>query len=59
MSASFEYKPRFTDIRVKPPKPEEEQAEADVLHLKPGEKRELTVKFAIEYPNDVNVTGLD
>ena len=38
MSASFEYKPRFTDIRVKPPKPEEEQAEADVLHLKPGEK---------------------
>lgn len=38
MSASFEYKPRFTDIRVKPPKPEEEAAEADVLHLKPGEK---------------------
>ncbi|HAC01689.1 J domain-containing protein [Brevundimonas naejangsanensis] len=39
MSASFQYKPRFTDIRVKPPRPEEEQAEADVLHLKPGEKR--------------------
>jgi len=38
MSASFEYKPRFTDIRVKPPKPDEEAAEADVLHLKPGEK---------------------
>ncbi|WP_312136979.1 J domain-containing protein [Brevundimonas sp. BH3] len=37
MSASFEYKPRFTDIRVKPPKPEEEAAAADVLHLKPGE----------------------
>ncbi|HEY4587084.1 MAG TPA: J domain-containing protein [Brevundimonas sp.] len=39
MSASFQYKPRFTDIRVKPPRPGEEQAEADVLHLKPGEKR--------------------
>ena len=38
MSASFEYKPRFTDIRVKPPKPEEEAAKEDVLHLKPGEK---------------------
>ncbi|MGH7025992.1 J domain-containing protein [Brevundimonas sp.] len=38
MSASFQYKPRFTDIRVKPPKPDEEQAEADVLHLKAGEK---------------------
>ncbi len=38
MSASFQYKPRFTDIRVKPPKPEEEAAHADVLHLKPGEK---------------------
>lgn len=38
MPAQFQYKPRFTDIRVKPPMPEEEAAEADVLHLKPGEK---------------------
>ncbi|MET4684638.1 J domain-containing protein [Brevundimonas faecalis] len=38
MSASFQYKPRFTDIRVKPPAPDDEQAEADVLRLKPGEK---------------------
>lgn len=38
MPATFQYKPRFTDIRVKPPKPEEEQAQADVLGLKPGEK---------------------
>ena len=38
MAAQFQYKPRFTDIRVKPPKPEQEAAEADVLHLKPGEK---------------------
>lgn len=37
MSGSFEYKPRFTDIRVKPPKPEEEAAAKDVLRLKPGE----------------------
>nr|WP_312164955.1 J domain-containing protein [Brevundimonas diminuta] len=39
MSASFQYKPRFTDIRVKPPRPDEEQEAAeDVLRLKPGEK---------------------
>lgn len=38
MSAAFQYSPRFTDIRVKPPRPEEEAAAADVLHLKPGEK---------------------
>lgn len=38
MPPEFQYKPRFTDIRVKPPKPEEEAAAADVLHLKPGEK---------------------
>lgn len=38
MSSAFQYKPRFKDMRVKPPKPEEEAAEADVLHLKPGEK---------------------
>ena len=38
MSSEFEYKPRFKDMRIKPPRPEEEAAEADVLHLKPGEK---------------------
>lgn len=38
MTASFQYKPRFTDIRVKPPKAEEEAAQGDALHLKPGEK---------------------
>ena len=38
MSASFEYKPRFTDIRVKKPKTDEEKAAAaDVLHRKNGE----------------------
>ena len=29
------------------------------LDLKPGEKRELTVKFAVEYANEVNVVGLE
>jgi len=29
------------------------------LDLKPGEKRELTVKFTVEYANDVNVAGLE
>ncbi|MFT4954965.1 MAG: hypothetical protein ACI8U3_001347 [Brevundimonas sp.] len=38
MSASFQYKPRFKDMRIKPPRPEEEEAAADVLRLKPGEK---------------------
>ena len=38
MAAEFQYKPRFKDMRIKPPRPEEEAAEADVLHLKPGEK---------------------
>jgi uncharacterized protein (TIGR02231 family) len=29
------------------------------LDLKPGEKRELTVKFTVEYDNGVNVAGLE
>lgn len=37
MSASFQYKPRFKDMRVKPPRPDEEDG-SDVLRLKPGEK---------------------
>lgn len=40
-------------------KPTDEGALKWTLDLKPGEKRELTVKFAIEHPNDVNVTGLE
>lgn len=36
MSGVFQYRPRFVDIRVRPPRPEEE--EADVLKLRPGEK---------------------
>jgi hypothetical protein len=37
MSGAFEYKPRFKDIRVRPPK-EGEQDPKDVYSLKPGEK---------------------
>jgi hypothetical protein len=39
MAASFEYKPRFTDMRIsKPGKAGAAEAKADVLRLKPGEK---------------------
>jgi hypothetical protein len=37
----FQYRPKFVDIRVRPPTPEEEEATAandDVWKLKPGEK---------------------
>jgi hypothetical protein len=38
MSGAFKYKPKFVDIRVRPPKSaEEEAAENDVNALKPGE----------------------
>jgi hypothetical protein len=35
MSGAFQYKPKFVDIRVRPPREEEE----DVTALKPGERR--------------------
>lgn len=39
MSSDFEYRPRFVDIRVKPPKSAAEKArEEDVHALKPGER---------------------
>jgi len=37
MTASFQYRPRFVDIRVRPPKAEAE-AHAEELGLKPGER---------------------
>ncbi len=40
-------------------KPTDEGSLKWTLDLKPGEKRELTVKFAVEHANDVNVTGLE
>jgi len=38
MANAFQYKPKFLDIRVRPPKPEEEAAAEDVNALKPGER---------------------
>lgn len=40
-------------------KPTDEGTLKWTLDLKAGEKRELTVKFAVEYANDVNVAGLE
>jgi len=37
MPAAFQYRPKFVDIRVKPPKADE-QRQDDVFTLKPGEK---------------------
>ena len=38
MSGAFQYKPKFRDIRVRPPKEGEAEAERDVHALKPGER---------------------
>ena len=40
-------------------KPTDEGTLKWTLDLKPGEKRELTVKFSVDYANDVNVIGLE
>ena len=40
-------------------KPTDEGTLKWTLDLKPGEKRELAVKFAVEFANDVNVAGLE
>jgi len=40
-------------------KPTPEGALKWTLDLKPAEKRELTLKFSVDYPNDVQVTGLE
>ncbi len=40
-------------------KPTDEGTLKWTLDLKPGEKRELTVKFTVEYDNNVNVAGLE
>ncbi len=44
---------------VKDLKPTDEGVLKWTLDLKPAEKRELTVKFSIEYSADLNVTGLE
>ena len=40
-------------------KPTDEGTLKWTLDLKPGEKRELTVKFTVEHDNNVNVAGLE
>jgi uncharacterized protein (TIGR02231 family) len=40
-------------------KPTDEGTLKWTLDLRPGEKRELTVKFTVEYDNNVNVAGLE
>ncbi|MCE9618957.1 MAG: mucoidy inhibitor MuiA family protein [Planctomycetes bacterium] len=50
---------RLLSSDAKEVKPTDEGTLKWTLDLKPGEKRELTVKFAVEYANDVIVTGLE
>jgi DnaJ-domain-containing protein 1 len=38
MSRAFQYRPKFVDIRVRPPNAAEEEAAKDVNALKPGER---------------------
>ena len=38
MAGAFQYKPKFVDIRVRPPSPEEAAQTDDVYALKPGER---------------------
>lgn len=51
-------------VKVQAPPEKEVKPDAEgllkwTLDLKPGEKRELTVKFTVEYPSDVQVDGLE
>jgi DnaJ-like protein len=43
MTGAFQYRPKFVDIRVRPPKPDEDARADDVNALKPGER-------ACDYP---------
>ena len=38
MPTAFQYKPKFVDIRVRPPSPEDDVVTDDVFALKPGER---------------------
>ena len=51
-------------VRQLAPEPKELKPAADgalrwTLDLKPAEKRELTLKFSVDYPNEVPVAGLE
>jgi len=40
-------------------KPDNEGILKWTLDLKPGEKREITLKFSVDHPAEVNVAGLE
>jgi uncharacterized protein (TIGR02231 family) len=51
-------------VTIAEPTEDEAKREADgtvkwTLDLQPGEKRELPLKFSVEYPSDIRVTGLE
>ncbi len=51
-------------VAVSEPAEDEAKREADgtvkwTLDLRPGEKKELPLKFSVEYPSDIRVTGLE
>lgn len=51
-------------VKVIAPDEKEAKPEADgtlkwTFTLKPGEKRELSLKFSVEYPNELSVTGVE
>src|ERR1700690_430357 len=51
-------------VAVAEPTEDEAKREADgtvkwTLELQPGEKRELPLKFSVEYPSEIQVTGLE
>ena len=51
-------------VDVESPKPEEASRDANGLitwkiDLKPGERRELNLKFSITFPSDMNISGLE
>ena len=51
-------------VKVLSPSEKEQKPAADgavkwTLDLKPGEKRELPLKFSIEYPNELQIAGLE
>ena len=59
MTTTFQYRPRFVDIRVKPPKPGEEERAQDVNALKPGERacdhQGCRLAAATRAPNGIRV----
>jgi hypothetical protein len=51
-------------VAIDEPKEDEAKREADgkvrwTLDLQPGERRELPLRFSVEFPNDARVTGLE